>query len=98
MRPFNDFLGLYIVAIKEPRGVIWNFVVRASLFKDVLFTINSKSHESDMFVLASILFFPVDLMERIVIFYFRVKLEIGGHAFPEADFMETKYVCTHTSL
>ena len=51
--PFDDFLGLYVVAIKEPRGVIWNFVVGAFSF-NVLFTINSKSHEPDVFFSASI--------------------------------------------
>ena len=35
--PCNDFLGLYIVASKEPRGVIWNFVVRASFLMFFLY-------------------------------------------------------------
>ena len=51
--PFHDFLGLYVVAIKEPRGVIWNFAVRASFF-NVFFTINSKYHVFDMIFSASI--------------------------------------------
>ena len=56
MRPFNDFLGFYSVAIKEPRGVIWNFAVRAGFF-NVFFTINPKSQEPDMIFPASILAF-----------------------------------------
>ena len=45
-----------IVPASGPRGVIWNLVVRASYF-NVLFAINSKSHEPDVIFSASILTF-----------------------------------------
>ena len=53
MRPFDEFLGLYIVAIKEPRGVIWNAVVRTFFF--VSFTINTYSEANGATFSASML-------------------------------------------
>ena len=94
LRSFNDFLGLYIVAIKEPRGVIWNSVVRASFFK-VCFTINSKYHVFDMIFSASILTFSCGSNGMGPNILFSAICEVrGGFDFPKGVFSRNKRICS----
>ena len=81
-----------------PRGVIWNFVVRASLF-NVFFTINSKYHVFDMIFSASILTFSCGSNGMGPNILFSAICEVrGGSIFQKACFLEIKEYALNTSL
>ena len=84
---------------KEPRGVIWNPVVRASFFND-FFTINSKYHVFDM------IFFSIHTNFFMRIQWNGSQYFIFGYMarqgkvliFPKACFLEIKEYALNTSL
>ena len=87
------------MVFKEPRGVIWNSVVRASFF-NVFFTINSKYHVFDMIFSASILTFSCGSngMGPNILFSAICEVRGGGSIFQKACFLEIKEYALNTSL
>ena len=86
------------MVFKEPRGVIWNSVVRASFF-NVFFTINSKYHVFDMIFSASILTFSCGSNGMGPNILFSAICEVrGGSIFQKACFLEIKEYALNTSL
>ena len=86
------------MVFKEPRGVIWNSIVRASFFY-VFFTINSKYHVFDMIFSASILTFSCGSKGMGPNILFSAICEVrGGSIFQKACFLEIKEYALNTSL
>ena len=86
------------MGFQEPRGVIWNSVVRASFF-NVFFTINSKYHVFDMICSASILTCSCGSNGMGPNILFSAICEVrGGSIFQKACFLEIKEYALNTSL